>query len=855
MTEEPVCLFTIVSKNYLHYAINLMTSVAEHMHQARQVVVLCDRSDGLESEEFPFELIQVEDLDIPDLDRMLMQYTILELNTAIKPYVFGHLFANTNAEKIIYFDPDIQLFSSGDPLLETLDNSNIVLTPHLGDFLDDDRHPSEVEILQSGTYNLGFLALARSASSDSLVAWWQKKLLRQCIVDIPNGLFTDQKWMDLVPGIFADSCIKRDPGWNVAYWNLKHRVVEESARGFLVNGSPLFFFHFSGLELNANSISKHQDRFTLSDLSPACRKLFSIYSGAVDDAGRSRFASLPYAFATLPSGIPVPDPARRFLREHLDWNTALPDLRSEAGERLILDLLNKPMDNSRPVITNLAGSLYRSRPDLTKAFPDIEGSHRHAFVDWFLSNAKRQEGIDPVFVAPMEPEAGGKSGSLAAAGANTPGSHAATSGMYGVLYRIAWSVRFLFRPLLSEKLRYRLRMLLLRKAYHSTVAAQNPGTGHKAAAKGVGKGINVIGYLRAESGVGESARSMLRALNAAGVPHAAVNYDVGNISRQGEVFDENLPTGLHHDINLFHINADQIALARDFLGEDFFKQRYRIGYWAWELPEFPSDWMDSFSDLDEVWVPSTFCQQAIANKSPVPVVCIPHTIVIPDTIRPDRPRFGLRPDTTCFLAMGDMLSVPERKNPMGAVEAFLRAFTGVDKVQLVVKLSNCEARPEITDRFHDYARQHSNIHFIESYMARDDIFALLDTIDCFVSLHRSEGFGLVIAEAMARGKVVLATGWSGNMDFMNTGNSMIVDYNLVELDRDYGPYRQGQIWAEPDLDDAAGKMLAVHENPSGNKLLGERARSNCAELLSGERVGKLVTSRLEAINRQPMTRQ
>lgn len=863
MTTKDCCIFTIVSKNYMHYAINLMASVATFMPEARRVVALCDRPDGLDFQSLPFEVISLEDVNIPHLDKLLVQYSILELNTAIKPFVFSHLFRTSEHSKVIYFDPDIQLFSSGDPLLHILDRAQIVLTPHLTDFLNDEKQPSEVAILQSGTYNLGFLALARSEAATKLLNWWQKKLLRHCIVDIPNGLFTDQKWMDLVPGIFPQSEIVRDAGWNVAYWNLKHRHIEEveSPEGqqtFLVNGRPLFFFHFSGLELGSARISKHQDRFNLVDLPPACQRLFDIYNRSVDASGRARYAKLPYAFAKLHSGIRMPDGGRSYLRKTLDWSKPLPDFRTAEGEQLIISLLNTAIDKKQPVVTALAANLYRSRPDLMAAFPDMEGIHRLAFVDWFVANAAKQSAIDPVFIAPML-----MNGTVVSVAAESPAGAESTApqtepvpagrSLYNMLYRIAWSIRFLFRPFFSPQLRHRLRMLLLRKAYYAEMvtAEQDRITHHGGTAVNSEEhGVNVIGYLNAESGVGESARSMLRALRASDVPHAVVGYHYGNASRQSEQVEADKPSGLHYGVNLFHVNADQIGVARDFLGSEFFSSRYRIGYWAWELGEFPDEWLESFSPLNEIWVPSTFCQKAIAHKSPVPVVCIPHTVIIPTTAEGDRVKFGLREDSICFLSMADMFSIPERKNPLGAVAAFIKAFAGDSRAELIVKLSNSEARPDITQTLRALADAHSNIHILEGYLSREEVFTLIGSVDCFVSLHRSEGFGLVIAEAMAREKVVIATGWSGNMEFMNGGNSLPVDYNLVELTQDYGPYRKGQIWADPDLDDAATKMRSVCDDAALRKRIGRRAKNCCVELLSDAEIGRLVKRRLEAIYAQ-----
>ena len=844
--NQRTCVFTIVSKNYLHYAINLMNSVATYLPGARRVVALCDRRDGLDLSAHPFEVIELEALEIPHLDRLLYQYTILELNTAIKPFLCDHLFSDPSIDKVIYFDPDIQLFSSGTPLLTALDRDEIILTPHLTRFLDDDRHPSDLSIVQSGTYNLGFIALRRSEAAKQLLMWWQDKLMRDCVVDIPRGLFTDQKWIDLIPGIFERVRIERHPGWNVAYWNLKHRHIEEHDGTFIVNGEPLFFFHFSGYEVGAANVSKHQNRFSLVDLPAATQRLFDIYAHNIKSCGMAEFAVLPYAFATLRSGIPLSTIGRIALRRDLSWEDSLPDFRTAAGEALIIDFLNEPVDREVPVITRLALACHTQRADLQAAFPDVLRVNRAAFAEWFRLGARTDFQLDDVFITVAEPTRE----TLPPATIPTPAAPSVKNRLFRTVYRLLWSIRGRFRPLVSRQTRQRISKFLLRQAFE-TRSAMTPVTPSNAAAASPQRhpfGVNLIGYVRAESGVGESSRATLRCLTAMDIPHSIVDFRVGNLSRMGENIDEGRQQGLRYAVNLFHINADQMDLAEEVLGEAYFAERYRIGFWAWELERFPEEWVPAFNHLDEIWVPSTFCQRAIAAKSPVPVVCIPHSISPGGLELPARQQFGLRPSSVVFLAMADMFSVPERKNPFGAVEAFARAFnTGEIDAELVVKLSNADGQPENVVRMRELAAGCPGIHFIESYLDRKDLNALVASADCFVSLHRSEGFGLGIAEAMARGKAVVATGWSGNMDFMHPANSLIVSYDLVPLEKDYGPYRRGELWAEPNLDDAAAKMRQVATQPALRNGLGQRARADCQRFLSPEAIGRIVSERLSII--------
>lgn len=845
-------VFTIVSRNYLHFALNLMDSVGRFLPDTHRVIVLCDAADGLPALPQGIELLRIDQLGIAALDRMTVQYTILELNTAIKPFVFTHLFGREDADRVIYFDPDIQLYASGEPLLRRLDNAEVVLTPHLSSPLDDDKHPSDLAILQSGTYNLGFLALRRSAQTRQMVQWWSRKLERDCVVDIPRGLFTDQKWMDLVPGFCFDVHVERDAGWNVAYWNLAHRDVQGSAGdGYRVNGRPLFFFHFSGYTPGSSTISKHQDRFTLASCTPSAQALFKSYGASVAAHGRERFSKLPYAFATLADGTPLPDCARQLIREQLDWNAALPDLRSAEGARFLIQYLTSPTDDQQPPVSRLALQLYRSRADLRAAFPDVMGAHRRAFVEWFGARAAEEARIPPVLMAGTSAVQPTASGTEAEAPppppATAPAERARLLALpFRATYALAWNARDLLRPLTTAQFRGRVRSYLVRRAYPPRPAAATPALNGQTVP--LPFGVTVIGYVQAESGVGESARSTLRALASAEVPRAVHDFRDGNVSRMGEQLDNGVPVGVRHAVSLFHINADQMPHARAALGDTWFGTPYRIGFWAWELEQFPPEWHGAFDLVDEVWVPSAFCQRAVAEHAPVPVLCMPHSVAIPERLQPDRARFGLKADSVVFLAMADVMSSPERKNPFGAIEAFERAFGGAQAaVELVVKVSNGERDPQAMARLRTLAARDPRVHLIEAYLDRPTLNSLIDSADCFVSLHRAEGFGLVNAEAMARGKVVIATGWSGNMDFMTAENSLPVDYVLQPIASDIGPYRAGQRWAEPDLDDAAKKMQRVAADRTVRERLGQRARADSQAQLAPAVIGRQMAARLAAL--------
>lgn len=362
-------------------------------------------------------------------------------------------------------------------------------------------------------------------------------------------------------------------------------------------------------------------------------------------------------------------------------------------------------------------------------------------------------------------------------------------------------------------------------------------------------GVNLIGYLRAEMGIGEGARSDARALDAAGEPFGIINFESGNPARMTDLSWQHRETDeAIYDINILHINPDHAAQAVAELPDDVFQGRYTIGYWAWELPEIPEDWEACFQYVDEVWVPSRFVHGAVAMRSPVPVNILPHAIEVTAVSDFNREHFGLPEDAFVFLCMFDIHSRPERKNPYGAVHAFQQAFERSNmQVRLVIKINN--VTPQGLQALRSHTAGWNNIILLDEVYSRADINALIACSDCFVSLHRSEGFGLGPAEAMSLGKATILTNWSGNTDYMTAENSLGVGYRLVTLEEDYGPYKKGQHWAEPDIKQASRFMQELAGDPVRAVAMGEHARATIEQYFSPQAVGKLMRKRLAAIRK------
>lgn len=824
--DNDVCIFTIVSNNYLHYAATLFDSLHRHCPQADLVLGLCDIPTDATDCPQAREIIPISALDIPELGTFIYQYSILELNTAIKPYLIEKLFAR-GYRKVIYFDPDICVYHSLNPLLGLLDQYNVVLTPHLIDLLDDGKWPTELSILQAGSYNLGFIALRNDAESHKLVKWWQSKLYKECVVDLPRNLFVDQKWMDMAPALFAGVYIQRDPGWNVAYWNLNHRPLQRAQNGQIqISDRPLLFFHFSGFSVDSHSLSKHQNRFDKGTPGSPLRILCSEYEQALINNGAEHFGKLPYAFGRFADGTPVPDSARRLIRTNSAFTGF--DYFDPQHCPHIHQLLNRrlPAHRGGVPLTALALSLWASRQDLREAFPAVESLDSQRFAEWVLDSAVREAGFSEQYLEPIRQELG-KLGE--------PQKDTSPRGLLRFIWsqrrRVPVSIRIALAPYAAP---------LLRRAYPRPEPLQAPRSEEI--------GVNLIGYLHAESGVGEAARASLRALRCSPLPYSLIDYRQGNVSRMDETFDGD-GQWAHYPVNLLHVNADQSRVARDYLGSELFRDRYTLGYWFWEMPEFPDCLHFAFDQVDEILVSSEYNRQAIAACTAKPVTLIPLAIQVDIEPILNRQQLHLEEDCFLFLHISDALSMPQRKNPQGVIDAFLHAFGDQPHmaVRLQLKVSNLEHQPTLAQELREAVARDSRIRLIEGYLDRHTLNNLLNACDCYVSLHRAEGFGLPLAEAMYLGKPVIATHWSGNVDFMDEDNSLPVGYRLVELSESVGPYEKGQIWAEPDLQEAAQRMRELADSPHLAKQIGERAAQTIRQNYSPQRVGEMLAQRIRTI--------
>ena len=717
---------TIIAKNYIAHARVLAQSLRAVDSQARCWTLIIDEFDGhVDPSQEPFDVLTPADIGCEPFEEMATRYSVLELSTAVKPWLLRHLL-HTMAAPVTYLDPDIKVYRPLTRLDDLAAEHGVVLTPHNREPIPfDGRRPSQVDIMIAGVYNLGYVSLAPGEEVDHLLDWWGERLIKDCRVDPVWGYFVDQRWFDLVPGFLSAFAIVREPEYNVAYWNLHSRRLEHDGEGYLVDGRPLAFFHFSGFDpRHPLVLSRHQNRIDVGEHA-VLEQVLAEYSRDVIAAGHDSARSWSYSFDTLADGTTV--------------------------------------DEAMRILYDAFAAEHRAAPSPFTP----EGAAQ--FARW---RAERPDDRGPV--ARRGPDEA---------------------------------------PLLEEPW-----------------------------------GVNVVGYFRSELGTGAAARQVVRALESRDVPALAVHGQTVPLSRQGHAYRTVTPDEAAYPVNLICMNADALPEFAEQAGPGFFSGRYSIGLWFWEISRFPERFREAFGLLEEVWAPTAHIADALAPLATVPV----HTVRIP--VHPPRPstiaraQLGLPDDLFLFLFSFDYLSVFRRKNPLAVIAAFRRAFDGRGRqVGLVMKCINQDRDPDAHAQLLDAIDGDQAIQLIDRYLEPEENVALSALCDCYVSLHRAEGFGLGMAEAMWHAKPVIATGYSGNLDFMTASNSLLVNYELVSVGPGAEPYPVDAEWAEPDIEHAASRMREVLDDPGRSSELGARAAADIRRTHSPAAAGEIMYRRLEAI--------
>jgi glycosyltransferase involved in cell wall biosynthesis/SAM-dependent methyltransferase len=774
---------TIIARNYVAHARVLAESLQKvHPDGTCTVLVIDDPNGYIDAAEEPFELLSIDEIGLADPARMAASYDIMELSTSVKPWLLRHLLERQGVDSVIYLDPDIQIFDSLEEVVERALRHDVVLTPHFTAPLPrDGGKPSEEDILIAGSYNLGFIALGSGQTAHALLDWWSERLENHCLNEPEQGRFVDQRWIDLAPGLWPGIDVLRDTAFNVAYWNLPTRSLEDDGGGgYRVDGEPLHFFHFSGFDpRRPTDLSKHQSRIDVV-ANPALARICRDYAAQLLAHGFEEASGWPYGWETMAGGVKLDAAARRVFRDAAEIGSITNSVFTQKGADRFVGYLREAESGGRAKggVNRYAKALWDSRPDFRRALPNIDGENDPAFVSWLHATA---------------PDTGISAELLPAARSSLNGAAPAPA------------------PLLPVP------------------------------------GMNMVGYLSSERGVGEAARQILSALRAGDFPLATIDSPTvpDEISEAlGRLPEEDYP----YDFNLICVNADMLPVVATALGRGFFEARRSAGLWFWEVSHFPEQWRQSFDYVDEVWVASEHIAEALRPLSSTHV----HTIRLPiapeDPEEMSRAELGL-PEGFCFLFVFDYRSVFRRKNPLGLVEAFRRAFEPGSGPSLVIKSICGEEFPAEREALAAAVADRPEIHLLEDTVTTEMKNSMIASCNCYVSLHRSEGFGLTMAEAMYYGRPVIATAYSGNLDFMTEQNSFLVPHTMTEIGPDADPYPPDKQWAEPDLDRASELMRQVFENPKAATLRGRQAASDIRLTHSPKAAAEAIKLRMDEVKR------
>lgn len=501
--------------------------------------------------------------------------------------------------------------------------------------------------------------------------------------------------------------------------------------------------------------------------------------------------------------------------------------------------LNRPMlpadEPDTPPITRVMGRLWQVRPDLQAAFDLRQAEGRSRYARWYLTTGVREQDLEWL-IDPAQ-----------RAWLHAPWPGAAGSGLSNQLAE-TWAAE----PALRERFDLTLPddvagLIAWWKTHRPMAPAVDPS---RSGAGAAAAGVDLFGYTRGELGIGEDVRMLSQALAEVAVPHAAIDVRPDpSVRLQDLRLDGRLADSPAHRAVVFAMTGVETVRVAATRGLAELRGRYVIGHWPWELPAWPRCWSGAYDLIDEIWTISRYTRDAFAADAPVPVLLMPPAVALPDGYRRwHRSDFGLPESAFLFHFSFDFLSYPHRKNPWACLEAFRRAFPSPgEPVGLVVKTMRADRRTPAWRRLSKAALADPRVVLVDRTMARDETIGLMACTDCYLSLHRAEGFGRGLAEAMLLERPVIATGYSGNADFVTDATGFPVDYRLTAVRPGQYPGGEGQRWAEPDIDHAAAQMRRVYEDPAAAGRIAEAGRRHAERVFAPAAAGTRYRDRLAAL--------
>ncbi len=772
-------------------------------------------------------------LDV-DIETLLARHDEEDLTILLLPQVLLRMLEQL-PQPVVHLPGSAWLLGDLQPLEVQLGRSGVVLVPRTLDLPDDGLEPSREQLELAGRIDPTVMAVDGGLAAREFLTWWSAHVEQALgsldalsVGDRPEDRPWLSRFLELAPARFSTGVLD-DPGCNLSLWNLDRHTLEEGSSGVVVDRrAPLRFLNLPGFDpdrpyrLAANASRARVSR------SPILRALCERYSRELRERGWNDAEHRHEVGRRLFGGLVYDDSLRAIYGRALALGEDFGDPFGEAGTAAFLAWLQQPAPRGAANGINryVFYRVSRERADVLRAYPDLDDPDDAAgFVSWCWAFGRAELGIPERF---MPPQVGRRTVPPPPPPPPSP------------------SPRTL--PTQPDPAELEERDEGPDPA-SVTITEQRPESAEMSAADGLA--VRLTGYMGHTLGLGAAARGYVEGLTAAGVPVSTVSVPLHHLAlpvaleeAYGEHGFEDLVHGARHGFEIVAVNADELPDFVERLGEDYFEGP-RIGIWGWETNSIPVRWQRAFALVEEIWVYSQFMAENIGSQAPVPVLALPPPVQCPSEPAPPQ-RLDV-PDGFLFLFVFDYLSTVQRKNPVGLIEAFKRAFAPGEGPQLLIKTINAPLRPLSEEELLWAAHGREEIHVIDRSLSRSELNGVMAGCDCYVSLHRAEGFGLTLAEAMAIGKPTIATAYSGNVDFMNDANSYLVDYTIGRVGPECEIYPPEGEWAEPSIEHAAELMRRVHRECEEAARKGERAEADIAELLSPEATGSRMRRRLEEL--------
>lgn len=369
-------------------------------------------------------------------------------------------------------------------------------------------------------------------------------------------------------------------------------------------------------------------------------------------------------------------------------------------------------------------------------------------------------------------------------------------------------------------------------------------------AKPIANSALLIGYIDAQLGLGQSLRGLALALSRTAISFRIYPFGIGVEGRRaGSYMPERYDEVRAHAVNIIEVSPSELQQVFNHISKSHFDRSYNILRAYWELGKAPESWINYLTHIDEIWTPTKFVSGSLSSVFNGKIVVTPPSLEIPAVTTEGRKRFSLNEDIFYFLFSFDYYSSPARKNPKAVLQAFRLAFPDVStRAGLIIKSTGAvDHHLDIKEELLHAAQQDGRIAIIDETINREEMLALIKAADCYVSLHRAEGFGLGMVEAMAFGKPIIATDYSGSTDFLSEATGYPVPYGLTKVGADEYVHAEGQVWAEPSVSDCARIMSHVFHNREEAAARARRGQLLVNERYSPANVGRLAEKRLNEI--------